>query len=299
MKRPFHKQLFYVFQAVAAYLGYVFFRTLPFGWASGLGGWVGRTIGPCISLSNRARKNLRDTFPEKSAPEIEAIVLGMWDNLGRVIGEFPHMNRINVYDPDGPVETVGGEHVDMLRDDGKPGIFVSAHIGNWEFVPLGVTQRGLPLDRVYREANNRLVEWLYKSGRAAIEGALIPKGPQGVRQLLKVFRDGGHLGIMADQRMNDGIPIPFFGRPAMTAPALADLGLRYDCPVVALRVTRLPDAKFRITIHPPITFENTGDRHKDIEAAMIRINQQIEEWVRDTPEQWLWLHNRWPANGEE
>mgnify|MGYP002527966044 CR=1 FL=1 len=98
---------------------------------------------------------------------------------------LPILSKINIYDPDGRVEILGVENVDLLREDGKAGIFFSAHLGNWEIVSLGATQRGLPLDRVYREANNRLVEWLYQHGRAAVEGALIPKGPAGARLLLK------------------------------------------------------------------------------------------------------------------
>ena len=163
---------------------------------------------------------------------------------------------------------------------------------------MGATQRGLPLDRVYREANNRLVEWLYRHGRAAVEGALIPKGPQGVRQLLNAFRSGSHLAMLVDQKMNDGIAVPFFGRPAMTAPALAELALRHNCPVVAARVTRVKGANFKMTALPPVRFEKTGDHKADVLAAMTQINNQVEQWVRDTPEQWLWLHNRWPNDGE-
>ncbi len=230
--------------------------------------------------------------------EVERIVQGMWDNLGRLAAEFPHLQEIDVYAENGRVTVEGGEYVDLLRDDNEAGIFYSAHIGNWEILALGATQRGLPLDRVYREANNRLVEWLYRHGRAAVEGALIPKGPQGVRQLLNAFRSGSHLAMLVDQKMNDGIAVPFFGRPAMTAPALAELALRHNCPVVAARVTRVKGANFKMTALPPVRFEKTGDHKADVLAAMTQINNQVEQWVRDTPEQWLWLHNRWPNDGE-
>jgi len=94
--------------------------------------------------------------------------------------------------------------------------------------------------------------------------------------------------------MNDGIPIPFFGRPAMTAPALAEFALRFDCPVVPARVERLRGARFRITLYPPMDLPRTGDRRADVVAIMTKINAVIEEWVRERPDQWLWLHNRWP-----
>ena len=296
--RPINKYLLHPIQAAGALAAYMLCRLLPLDWASAMGGFIGRAIGPRLGLSNRARRNLRAAYPGMPDAEVERIVRAMWDNLGRVAAEFPHLSEIQVYGGDGRVEVMGVEHVDGLRDDGEPGIFFSGHIANWEVLALGATQRGLPLDRVYREANNRLVQWLYDHGRAAVEGALIPKGPQGVRRLLQTFRGGGHLAMLVDQKMNDGIAVPFFGRPAMTAPALAELALRFDCPVVAARVVRLKGARFRLIAEPPMRFEKTGDQARDVLAAMTWVNSRIEEWVRETPEQWLWLHNRWPGGGE-
>ena len=292
---PINRFFFHPLQAVAAFLSYWAFRLLPFRMASAIGGAAARAIGPRLRVSDRARRNIARAMPEKSATDIEAIVVGMWDNLGRTVGEFPHLHTINVYGPDSPIEIVGREHVDTLRDDGRPGIFFSAHIGNWELISLGATQRGLPLDRIYREANNRLVEWLYRQGRTSVEGALIPKGPHGARQLLKSIKDGKHLAMLVDQKMNDGIAVPFFGIDAMTAPALGELALRHDCPVVAARVERLEGARFRIVVDPPFTFQATGDRQADVRAAMAKVNATLEQWIRERPEQWLWLHNRWPT----
>ena len=280
-------------QALGAFLFYWGFRLLPFVVASAIGGWVGRNIGPKLSVTKRAHRNITRVFPDKPDVEVDRLIVGMWDNLGRLAGEYPHLGRIDVYDPKGPVEVVGREYVEQLRDDDGPGIFVSAHIGNWELVPLSGSQLGLPIDRVYRAANNRLVEWLYRQGRAATEGALIPKGPAGARMLLKSLKSGQHLGVLMDQKMNDGIAVPFFGRDAMTAPAIAELALRFECPVVPVHIERLGGAKFRIILEPPLDIEISGDRQKDVFALMVQINSRIEDWVRARPEQWLWLHNRW------
>ncbi len=288
------RYIFHPIEAVGALLIYSLFRILPIDLASALGGWLGRTIGPRIPISERAVRNLTAAFPEKTPAEIAAIVSGMWDNLCRMVAEYPHLEEIDVYDAQGRVEVSGGENVDLLRDDGRPGIFFSAHIGNWEIVSLGATQRGVPLDRIYRESNNRLTEWLYKRGRVAVEGALIPKGAAGARVLLKSLKDGKHIGMMMDQKMNDGIPVPFFGRDVMTAPALAELAFRYDCPVVPARIERLKGARFRLIFLPPLDMVQTGDRQADVAASMAKVNALLEQWIRDTPEQWLWLHNRWP-----
>ncbi len=294
LPKPLNRYLFHPLEAAAALMVYSLMRVLPIDMASALGGWLGRTVGPHIPVSARAVKNLSAAFPEKSPAEIAAIVRAMWDNLGRMAAEYPHLGEINVYDPEGRVEVSGAEYADLLRDDGRGGIFFSGHIANWEIVSLGATQRGLPLDRVYREANNRLVEWLYQHGRAAVEGALIPKGPAGARGLLSSLKNNRHIAMMVDQKMNDGIPVPFFGRDVMTAPALAELALRYDCPVVPARVKRLKGAHFKILIYPPMKLVKTGDHQADVAANMAQVNAILEQWIRDTPEQWLWLHNRWP-----
>jgi len=293
MRKTLTRFVFHPIEAVLAIVIYTLFRVLPFALSSAIGGWVGRAIGPRLSVSGRAVRNISSVYPDMSDDDVRQMILGMWDNLGRLAGEYPHLSKIDVYDPNGPIEVVGAEYVDQLRDDGIPGIFVSAHIGNWEIVPLCGSQRGLPIDRVYRAANNRLVEWLYMQGRAATEGALIPKGASGARMLLKSLKDGQHLGVLMDQKMNDGIAVPFFGRDAMTAPAIADLAIRFNCPVVPVHIERLKGATFRIVLEAPLEIANTGDKQKDVATLLGQINDRIETWVRAHPEQWLWLHNRW------
>jgi KDO2-lipid IV(A) lauroyltransferase len=101
--------------------------------------------------------------------------------------------------------------------------------------------------------------------------------------------------MLVDQKMNDGIAVPFFDRPAMTASAVAELALKFRCPVVPLRCERLGGAHFRVTALPPLLLPDTGDRIADSYSLMLNINQLIESWIREHPEQWLWLHRRWPA----
>lgn len=288
------KRLRDVLVAAAAWGAYGLLAALPIDAASGLGGWLGRSIGPHLSVSRRARRNLKTCFPEKSDAEIEAIVRGMWDNLGRVVGEFPHVAHLDLSGGGQRVTIDGIEHFDRLRDDGKPGIFIGGHIGNWELAGAVAAARGLPLAMIYRAANNPYVEKLYRRGRADGAAELIPKGPAGARRILDVLKGGGHLALLVDQKMNDGIAVPFFGRDAMTAPALAQFALKFRCPVVPARVERLKGAHFRITVLPPLEFAETGNRHADIQAAMTQVNALIEAWIRDRPEQWLWLHKRWP-----
>lgn len=268
-------------------------RLLPLDRASALGGWLGRTIGPRIPRSGVARANLKAAFPEKTDDEITAIIRGMWDNLGRVGFELALVDRFTFVTPDSHVEIIGTEHLDAMRDDGKAGILFSGHFANWELFGKASAAANLPLDLVYRAPNNPHVHWMYERRRSG-SAELVPKGSAGAKRLLALIRERRHLGLLVDQKMNDGIAVPFFGRDAMTAPALAQFALRFDCPAHPARLERLAGTRFRITVFPALTFEKSGDTAADIRTGMMKVNAILEGWIRERPEQWLWLHRRWP-----
>jgi KDO2-lipid IV(A) lauroyltransferase len=288
----------YPLEAFGARLIWRLFRLVPLDRASALGGWIGRMLGPRVGVSSRARRHLVQAFPEKQADEIERIIAGMWDNLGRVVGEYAHLPTLGAYDArDGRwprIEVVGLEHLIALRDGGRPGILFSAHMANWEVLLMVAASMGLATTSVYRAANNPLVDALIQRWRGDQSGEFVPKGSQGARAALKALGSGRHLAMLVDQKMNDGIAVPFFGRPAMTAPALAELALRFNCPVVPARLERLDGAHLRLTVLPPLDLAPTGDRAADVLRIMTRVNALLEDWIRQRPEQWFWLHRRWP-----
>lgn len=283
-------------EGLATMLFWGAFRLLPLDFASALGGGLARRVGPLLGRSRIARENLHRAFPDSGPAEIEAILRGVWDNLGRVAAEFPHLPRIDPYAGDGRVDIVGIEHLDAMRDDGRPGIFFGAHIGNWEIMALAAEKRGLSVALFYRSARNPLAEHLYRKGRSG-GGVYLPKGREGARAALELLRAGGHVGMLVDQKLNDGIAVPFLGREAMTAPAPAQLALKFRCPLVPVHVKRLGGARFRLIIEAPLELPDTGDRQADIRSLTRRINTVIEGWIRAHPEQWLWLHRRWPDHG--
>ncbi|HML09769.1 MAG TPA: lauroyl acyltransferase [Stellaceae bacterium] len=268
---------------------------LPLDWASAIGGTLARTIGPRLGASKRARINLRAAMPELSEREIETIVRGMWDNLGRVVFEYPHLSRITIYPAelnDGRVEVLGVEHIEKARAEGRSFILVAGHLANWEIAPLASAQYGLDVAFIYRAANNPTVDAMI--GELRQHAKFFPKGAIASRQAFATLRRGAHLGLLADQKMNDGIAVPFFGRDAMTAPALALLALRFGCDVLPARVERLGGAHFRLTVHPALPLSETGDRDADVLTLMTEVNRTLEGWIRERPEQWFWLHRRWP-----
>ncbi|HWB48285.1 MAG TPA: lauroyl acyltransferase [Stellaceae bacterium] len=268
-------------------------RLLPLDWASALGGALARAIGPRLGVSKRARLNLRAAMPELSDAQIDVVIRGMWDNLGRVAFEYPHLTKIAVFAPAGRVEVHGWNHIVRAVEAKRSIVFVAAHLGNWEIAPLSAGQYGLDVAFIYRAANNPLVDAMLARLRG-VYGELIPKGAAASRRAMAMLRRGGHVGLLVDQKLNNGIAVPFFGRLAMTAPLPALLGLHFACDVLPARVERLHGAHFRLTVHPPLPLPKSSDRAADVLALMTEINRLIEAWIRERPEQWFWLHRRWP-----
>ncbi len=265
--------------------------------ASNLGGGVARAIGPLLPVSRVAHANLLMAMPEFDGAARRRVVRGVWDNLGRTVGEFPHVSTLQENAAGPGWELAGGEHLEALIRHGGPGILVSAHIGNWEVVPLATAKKGAGFATLYRKADNPLIDRMILEPRLAAmghRGKLFAKGAQGAREALVHLKHGGYLGFLPDQKMNDGIESRFFGHKAMTASALAALALRMRCPVVPTYVQRLAPARFRVIFEAPVPLPDTGDRAADVASLTQAVNDRMEAWIRARPESWLWLHRRWP-----
>ena len=268
------------------------FGLLPVDWASAVGGWLGRTIGPRLGISRRALNNLRRAMPANSEAENRRIVDGMWDNLGRSVAEFPHLDTICAAGSQ-RVEIVNGEDVAMLRDTGQPAILFGGHFANWEVGPSTIHRLlGPSLLSVFRASNNPWADRVLRRRMPARRA--VAKGADGGRDLIRHLHRGGHVAMLVDQKMNDGIAVPFFGHDAMTAPAIARLALRFNCPIVPVRVERLNGSRFRFTVLPRIELTDTRDTADNVRATLTRVTAVIEDWIVARPEQWLWIHRRWP-----
>jgi KDO2-lipid IV(A) lauroyltransferase len=273
-------------------------RCLPAGTASTAAGRFAAAIGPLLPVSRVAHANLRAAMPELDAPARCRTVRGMWDSLGRTAGEFAHLSNLQRDTPSGPGWEIHGE--DILRglaEKGGPMIFFSGHIGNWEILPRAAALYGLPCANFYRAAANPAVDALIRRLREQNVGeatAYFPKGSKGARQALRHLGGGGHLAMLVDQKMNDGIEARLFGLPAMTAPALASLALHFRCPVIPALVQRIGPARLRVVIETPLALPDTGDRAGDILSLTQAANDVLERWIRASPESWLWVHRRFP-----
>jgi KDO2-lipid IV(A) lauroyltransferase len=280
-------------RALAGILG-----ALPPATASNLAGSVVASIGPLLPVSRVADANLRAALPELDSAARKRVVRGVWEQLGRTAGEFPHIGRIPHNSPAGPGWEIEGEDiVAALAARGGPGIFFSGHIGNWEILPRAAAFHGVGGAALYRAAQNEGVDEFIRQMRENAVGAPIKyfrKGAKGARQILGHLSGGGFLAALVDQKMNDGIEARLFGLPAMTAPAAASLALHFRCPLIPAVARRIGPARLRLMVEKPLALPNSGDRNKDVHDLTQQVNDVLERWIRAEPQSWLWLHRRWP-----
>jgi len=293
-------------------------KLLPRQLAAGAGAAIARAIGPLLPMTRVARRNLALCFPEKSPAERARLVRGMWDNLGRNAGEFTHrramwdrtllqaadrygIDRLRDAAKRGERVRIAGERVEVdgaeqfraLLDGTRPAIMFTAHLGNWEMLHWTAARMGLKFGVIYRRPNNPLIARAIEGRRGGLV-EFLPKGLQGAFGAARTMERGGRLGILVDVKENKGISVPFFGHPAMTGTVTATLALRYGADLHGIWTQRLPNGRARITVEPALQVPRTGDDDADARAIIAAINARVEQWVRERPEQWLWLHRRWP-----
>ncbi len=272
------------------------FSLLGLGLSSLVAGKFMRYTGPLIRpVSRKAERNFALVYPDWSQAQIRAAVKDVWENVGRTAAEFTHLKALREPEDNPRLEIVGKEKLEAIRDSGKPVIFFSGHLANWELCASVLQRLGLKYAFVYRAANNPLTdEYIIKVRARSMTHHQIPKGKRGGRMLVDALKGGRSLAMVVDQKLNSGISVPFLGVPAMTAPAPARLSLKYNAPLVQVSIVRLKGAHFRLTVHDPLAFEPTGDAAADVEALTVKINEALEAQIRANPGQWLWFHRRWP-----
>lgn len=294
-KLTFGEKLRYGAEAAIFFAFMAFFKVLGLELGSRVGGWIGRNILSLLPPDKVARKNLMLAFPEKSEAERNAIRRAMWDNLGRVVGEYPHLDRFspNGEDPRITYSLPSGVTVDGMK--GRPLMFLSGHLANWEVMPILAAQVGLEGATVVRPPNNPYVaDWVARQRAIKGPATLIAKH-NAARGMLGQLRAGKMLCMLVDQKLREGIAVPFFGHDAMTTPAPAVLALKTKALLVFAANKRLPGPRFHVTVWPDIAFVPSGDEAEDGRRLTAAITHRIEEIVRDDPSQWLWIHNRWPT----
>ena len=259
-----------------------------------------RKVGPLFKEHRIGRAQLRAAFPEKSDAEIEKILGGVWDNLGRIAIEFAHLDEFCVEGfgeptPDGityPPESK--ERYDWITKSGKATIGFAAHLANWELPGVGAKLIGVKSAVLYRRPNIDAVRDVIVKLREPLMGELIATGLDAPVKLGRLLQSGVHVGMLADQHYSKGVEVTFFGRPCLANPLIAMLARQTELPIYGMRVVRQPDGNsFWGEVSDPVEPARDAAGRIDIKGTMQSITSVIEGWIRQYPEQWLWLHRRW------
>ncbi len=258
-----------------------------------------RRLGRWLPENRIGYANLAAAFPEKPPAEIKTILAGVWENLGRLAAEYPNLDRFEL-----DRILVSSERVELspdsverfmrLRDDGKPALLFAAHLANWELPAVVAATHGLPTSILYRRPNIADIADAVQNIRAVNMGKLISaRGVDAAFKVAAALENGDHVGLLIDQHFSRGVDVTFFGRTCKANPMLARMARRFECPIHGTRVIRLPGNRFRMELTDEIAPARDASGAIDVVGTMQIVTSVVEGWVREYPEQWLWLHRRW------
>ncbi|MHA7772806.1 lysophospholipid acyltransferase family protein [Roseibium sp. M-1] len=283
-------------ESVALNVAIWLFRLIPVDVASFLMGKSWRLFAPFNARHKRARRHLKKAFPGMSSAERDQIIRGMWENLGRVAAETFHIDRL--LKQDNRYEAVADEVTEQVLNGERACLFVSFHSANWELCVQPAVRRGIDITGVYQALRNPEADKALRSLRQDLyRGGLLSKGHQTARKILSTLKSGGIVAMMGDLREARGIQVPFFGQMAYATPVPASLARSCNVPIVLGRVIRKKGVSFCVEARA-ISVPVTEDRQADIEAATAQMHAIFEGWIREHPEQWMWIHKKWAPPGK-
>jgi KDO2-lipid IV(A) lauroyltransferase len=278
-------------------------RKLPPDKALDFAAAAAKKVGPWFGRHRTALDNLRQAYPEKSEQEIEAIALEMWDNMARLAGEYLFLDQLFDFDPNnrstGRIEISGEELFVRLAAEKKPHVLFTAHLGNFELLPIAAAVHGLKVTALFRPPNNPYIADYVLSTRRSTMGELMETRAGAAFALAAILEKGGNVGALVDQKFTGGVLTTFFGRPCETNPVVPMLARRFDCAVHPARCIRLPGNRYRLEIHEALELVRHEDGDIDIDASTQLLNDVVEGWVREQPGQWMWFHKRWALSGRK
>ena len=268
---------------------------IPVRWASAFMAFIVRFVAPMTSWHSRARKNIQLVMPELSSAEQNRILRAMWWNLGQTLGEFPYLDRLS---HSRYITEHGDISIDQLASTG--GFVVGGHIGNWELSAMPLISRNIPFSIIYRPLNNPLAKHALNK-RLTLASKTYVKGMRSARGIIETARNKDIMILLADQKLREGMIVPFFGKGATTPVPYIRAALKHHVPIILVRVKRRKGCQFDLYLEAVDTASIlAANPDKDPELAIATaINLRLEQWIRETPEQWFWPHRRWPESKNE
>lgn len=289
------KKFRYIIEIVFVKLGLCFFNSLSINKASNLAGAIAMFIGKKISVNKLATNNLAKAMPLLSDGERKIIINSMWNNLGKIVGEYVHISKYSLNEIKKIIvfSQQSKNNISYLKETNRGGIIFSGHLGNWEVGPKALMTMGLKVNTLYRPLNNPYVEKITADLRKI---PMIKKSLKGGRKIIEAIKRGEFVIILADQKISEGEPVKFFHDEAITTTSIARMAVKYNIPIIPARSIRLDNdskIKFSIEVEEPLKYQISKNIDEDVLNITLQINKKLEEWIRQFPDQWFWVHNRW------
>jgi KDO2-lipid IV(A) lauroyltransferase len=289
------KLIRYFLEFILVIFFFLIFKIIGLKLSSNFGEYVGKYFGPLFRKKTVSRKNIKIVFPNISEKETDILITNMWMNIGRIFGEYVHLDRFSVVD-DRKIKITfrNNQIVTALKINKHPIVFFSGHFSNFELMARCLTELGFNIGAIYRPLNNiflnPIMEFIRRKYICAIQ---IEKGSKGTKKLIKHISSNNPLALMIDQRLSSSIHVPFFNKLATTTTTPAQLAIKYNALLVPVFIKRIKKTEFEFFIEEPITINKKNDYEKDIFNITQVLNHKIEEFVKEDPSHWLWLHDRW------
>jgi KDO2-lipid IV(A) lauroyltransferase len=238
--------------------------------------------------------NLRRAFPRWDEARVQRTARGVYAHFGQVLMDLLWIEGRSRDEILRLVSFTGLEHAEAALARGRGALMVSAHLGNWELHALAHSLAFGPVCVVGRPLDNPLLDARLNALRTLGGSSVISKR-KALQRILEGLRRNLMVAVLIDQNTQekDGIFVDFFGRPACTTTVAAALAVKTGCALVPCHARLLDDGRYRLMLDPPLEWTPSGEREADIAALTQRLTTIIEGWVREAPEQWLWLHRRW------
>lgn len=285
----------YFLEFILVIFFFLVFKIIGLKLSSDLGEIIGKYFGPLFRKRTIAKKNILIAFPNFSEKSINEMIDRMWKNIGRIFGEYIHINKFSIIDNNKKkIVFTNRNNAEILKKNNKPIVFFSGHFANFELMAKCLQELGFDIGAIYRPLNNiflnPIMEFIRKKYICPIQ---IEKGSNGTKKLIKHISTNNPLALMVDQRLSSSIRVPFFDQPATTTITPAQLAIKYGALLVPVFLKRLEKTNFEFFIEEPLITNRTNDYDKDIFNITQVMNIKVEEFIKRDPAHWLWSHDRW------
>ena len=280
----------YFFQFILIIIFFSLFKILGLKFSSALGGKIFEIIGPLFRSKKLIHSNIKKAFPDINLKNLNRMTKLMWNNYGRVFAEYMFIKDFRLDKSVSKIKIEGQEILNKIKTEGKPVVFVSGHLSNFELMAMHIEKSGIKLSAIYRPLNNIFLNKIMERIRTKyICKNQIKKGVGGMKKLISLKKNNYSTALMIDQRVTQGIASNFFNQKALTTTVPAQLVKKYKIPVVPIFIERINDINFNIVVKKPINF----DDKKSVGDITDKLNYVLEQMIIYKPEQWIWSHNRW------